>query len=307
MIISSMILGGKDEIFLKPSLDSVDDACDLIIINDNSYVTNENNLKYIKSSIPYKNNKIVIIKNLFDGFDNARNQILDYIKKKKYNNSWIIKLDADEVHGKNLSIITRNIIPALPDDYSVVDVYFYQFLQSFSYLRSIDRRHNFLVRFNKDMLWRGRVHEKIENVIGRTLILPYIFYHYGCNFAPSEILNKWKLYKSLGDSNQPDLDEYNNDDFILSELNSCFSFNGRHPAHMKDVINEIIKNRGNEIMRYESIISEINKNKRHSLHNYINKYNFLFRIFYRRVENYIKYYFNKDIKNGLKELNKNDN
>ncbi|MBI2251430.1 MAG: hypothetical protein HYU63_01500, partial [Armatimonadetes bacterium] len=233
-VVASTIISKREEFFLDCVLESVKEAVDLIIINDNSDDKENPNLKIIKNSNLYKQDKVKILFNKFNGFDEARNQILDFIKSLNFKDLWILKLDCDEAHTHELKKITRNILPKLPFYVGGIDCYYYHFIQSFDYYYSIDRRHNFLVRFNSELFWEGRVHEKLKNVQGKILVTPYLFFHYGAVIPRSEVLEKWKLYAYLGDKTFGNLDDSS---YILNyEARFCLKFNKVHPQIMQGKI-----------------------------------------------------------------------
>lgn len=47
------------------------------------------------------------------------------------------------------------------------------------------------------------MHEHVNNLQGRRLVLPYYYFHYGYIKSADDIIAKSKLYKSLGDPMQP--------------------------------------------------------------------------------------------------------
>lgn len=285
-IIATMIISNRTEPFLSACLECLSDCVDLVVINDNSSDKKNPNLETIKKSRLFAENKIKLLFNEFKGFGDARNKYLDYLKEIKVDsNSWVIKLDSDEVHPESLSVITRQILPNLPKSIGVVDTYFFHFMQSFDHVYSIDRRHDLFVRYNPDLYWDGAVHEKLRGQKGKRIIVPYLFYHYGYVNLKDDILQRWKLYAKCGDNAHEDLDSIEKDTFLNWEGTHCIKFSGEHPSSMKTIINQMRKTRGEEFENYDVMINKhLEKNKLLNLKNFFRFVNYRIRLYSRFMQ-----------------------
>lgn len=291
MIIGAMIVSNKKEPFLAACIESLSSAVDLLVINDNSSDKANPNLEVIKKSALFNQNKVKMLFNPFNGFADARNKCIEYIHAALGGeNSWILKIDADEVHTPALKTITKEILPNLPGDTGVVDSYFFHFMQSFDYLYSIDRRHDLLVRYTPELRWEGKVHEKLLGQKCKRIALPYAFYHYGYVNSKDDIMEKWKLYSRCGDNSFPDLDKFDKKTFLHWEGRYCVLFNGCHPAYARDLINKMKLEKAAEFNNYRAIINEHGKeNKWLKTQNFFRHLNYRFRLYSRMVETSIKF------------------
>lgn len=291
MIIGAMIVSNKKEPFLAACLESLNEAVDLLVLNDNSSDKNNSNLEIIKKSKLFNQNKVKMLFNPFNGFADARNKCLEYIHSlDRLENSWILKIDADEVHAPALKIIAREILPNLPETVGVVDSYFFHFMQSFDYLYSIDRRHDLLVKYTPNLCWEGKVHEKLLGQQGKRIALPYAFYHYGYVNSKDDILEKWKLYSSCGDNSFPDINKFDKKTFLHWEGRHCVPFNGGHPAYAMNLINKMKLERSAEFDNYRAIINKhCKENKWLKAQNFFRHLNYKFRLYSRMVETSIKF------------------
>lgn len=291
MIIGAMIISNKKEPFLEACLESLNEAVDLLVINDNSADKANPNIESIKKSKMFNQNKVKILFNSFNGFDDARNKCLEYIHSLgRREGSWMLKIDADEVHTPALKIIAKEILPNLPETMGVADSYFFHFMQSFDYLYSIDRRHDFFVRYTPSLHWEGAVHEKLLGQQGKRIALPYAFYHYGYVNSKDDILEKWKLYSRCGDNSFPDLDKFDRSVFLNWEGRYCVKFKGKHPIFANDLICEMKKVRAGEFNNYGAVIDEHGKtNKWLKTQNFFRHLNYRFRLYSRMVESSVKF------------------
>lgn len=282
MIIALAIMSNRPEPFLRAMLESIVDAVDLLVMNDNSNDPDNSNLKAVKESKLYKDGKVHLIFSKFEGFASARNLCLDFIKKSEYNSSWIIMQDCDEVHAPSFIALTRKILPNLSDRYGIVDGYFYQFVQTFDYYTSLDRRHNLIFRFYPDVRWAGDVHEKLVNLKGERLAAPYIYFHYGYCFPLKDVLGKLRHYGSLGDDENKAAENMSHERLLDGNAQHCIKFKGKHPPSMKSVIEEFNKKFKEDLSRFNALIK--NQTLMMRLRNSFRNLNFKLRISWRTLQ-----------------------
>lgn len=227
-VFAVMLMGAKAEPFLPACLESLYGAVDQVALNDNSGLDQHVNLSVVKQSRLFKEGKIQLIPSPFLGFGPCRDLCIRKIRESATTEDWIIFVDCDEVHIPQLSLITRNILPSLPKHIGIVDGYFYQFFQFPRFITSLDHRHNLMFRFNPAVSWEGQVHERVVNLVGDRLVLPYRYFHYGFLKSHRDITAKWSLYGSLGDPVSGSQTK-NPEQEICKNAKDAVGFFGTHP------------------------------------------------------------------------------
>jgi hypothetical protein len=150
-------------------------------------------------------------------------------------------VDADEVHGPQLSRIAGNL-HRVPDGVDFVDGYTWHFFQSFDWYRSIERAKMF-IRVTPDLRWEGIVHEKLLGPTGTRVAVPYVFGHYGWVLPIERQAAKERLYASLGrpgkmlppeELNAPELERS-----FREEWRTVLRFRGAHPPAVRPTIDRL--------------------------------------------------------------------
>ena len=222
-----MLMGGKEEPFLGACLESLADAVDFVVINDNSGLLQHPNRMTVESSRLFQSGCIQLVESEFIGFGPCRDLCMDWIRREKIDPAWIIFVDCDEVHTRSLITITKEILPVLPQNIGIVDGYFWQCYQDAQFVLSLDHRHNLMFRYHPEIRWTGQVHEHVNHLRGHRLVLPYCYFHYGYLKSPQDIVEKSKMYKMLGDASQPD--ENAVVEIVAAMAQKVTLFQGRHP------------------------------------------------------------------------------
>lgn len=250
------LVGKRREPFLSAALESVAEALDIIVVNDNG--GNKENRRALEESTLFKAGKLTIIPSKFEGFASSRNLCLDYLKNfvEKDQDLWILKLDADEVHTPGIVPLTRKILPRLGPQVGGVDGYWLLFIQSFEYFARLERRHDLLFRFSPEMNWEGRVHEKLNGKSGKVLALPYLFFHYGYAASAAEIKAKWQLYRDMGDPNFDFLDKADTDMLLDPDSQTQFRLKAPHPLSARPTIEQLKTELGDNYLRFAGLIAK---------------------------------------------------
>lgn len=110
---------------------------------------------------------------------------------------WVLFLDADEVHGPELPYIAREILPRLGAGVDRLDGYTYHFFGTFGWLTDVARRMMFF-RYAPGLHWVNAVHERLVGLSGKTVVIPYVYYHYGNVLPPRMLAEKHLRYFALG-------------------------------------------------------------------------------------------------------------
>ena len=223
-----MLMGAKREPFLGACLASIRDAVDHLIVNDNSGLAEHPNLTVMRESELYKTGRVTIVNSAFLGFGPCRDLCLDEMRKTDEPGRWVIFVDCDEVHVSTIRRVTKGLLPRLPERIGIVEGYFQQIFQSPACIQTLDHRHNLMFRFHPDIRWVGQVHEKLEGVAGRRLVIPYRYFHYGYLEPPAIVAEKWRFYGSLGDRQSGRQSEIPVE-YMQKELGRLHAFYGRHP------------------------------------------------------------------------------
>ena len=232
-----MLMGAKREPFLGACLASIRDAVDHLIVNDNSGLSDHPNLSVMKASDLYRDGRVTIVPSPFLGFGPCRELCLAEMRKTDESNRWIIFVDCDEVHVPALRLVTRRLLPKLPERIGIVDGYYQQIFQSPDRIQTLDHRNNLMFRFRPEIRWVGQVHEKLDGLAGQRLVIPYRYFHYGYLETPKVVAEKWRFYGSLGDrqsGRQSEIPE----EYMQKELGRLHAFYGRHPEFALPAIRE---------------------------------------------------------------------
>lgn len=234
-VIALLLYGRRAEPYLRATLDSLHAAVDRLVVNDNGGDSASINRRELEASRMFAEGRVDLIEAPFEGFGPARNLCLRHIAERIAPTVdgplWVLMVDADEVHGRNLARVTRQVLPAVPADTGVVDGYVVQFMESFDYFISVDRRHNLLYRFNPELRYVRDVHEQLQGIRGRRLCLPYLYCHYGYVRPHAQVLEKWLQYHHLGDSTYEAHNFPNEPDpaMFFDQLPLCMPYPWHHP------------------------------------------------------------------------------
>lgn len=238
-------MGRRPEPYLPAVLTSIEAAVDILVVNDNGGDPRSVNRRVLEDSEMHRRGQVRIVEAPFEGFSRARNLCLEYIRREGVQepgaHTWLLMVDCDEVHRRDLPKLTRVVLPSLPQNVGVVDGYFVQFMQSFNYFISLDRRHNLLVRMNDDVRWIHDVHEQVKGLEGRRVCLPYVYFHYGYVMSNRQILEKWQLYQQLGDPSYTpeELQTVETSRMFEHEISRCIPFTWRHPHALRVLRNSL--------------------------------------------------------------------
>lgn len=232
-------MGRRPEPYLPAVLASLEGAVDVLVVNDNGGEARSVNRCILEESRLFRDGRVRIVEAPFGGFSRARNLCLEHVRTdgvmEPGAEHWLMMVDCDEVHGKDLTRLTRVVLPHLPRSVGVVDGYFVQFMQSLDYFISLDRRHNLLVRLNDGVKWIHDVHEQVQGLQGRRVCLPYVYYHYGYVISNQQILEKWQQYQQLGDPSYTpeELRTVETARMFEHELSRCIPFTWGHPPALE--------------------------------------------------------------------------
>lgn len=232
LVVANVIIGSRPEPFFAACLASVQEGIDFLILNDNSGIPDNPNLNAYRSSQLFKEGRTALIQSdlsKLSGFDEARNLCLEETGRRfSGENVWVLYLDTDEVHTPEFKKITKRFLPRLPKSVGVVDGYFYQFIQTFDFYYSIDRRHNLLFKYHPGLRWEKPIHSELKGISGKRVPTGYAYFHYGYVYTPENVLKRWRLYKQY-DSVPFDPGPMTADTLFRGDEKKMIPFRGRHP------------------------------------------------------------------------------
>lgn len=291
-LVANVIMGDRYEPFFPFCLESVRDAVDLLVLNDNSANPQNPNLKTVRNSRMFNEGKIDLLHTDFKelgGFAGVRNVCLDRVKelisqkKLSTKNLWIMYLDCDEVHSPELITFVKNYLSRLPTSTGIVDGYMYQFILTFDFYTTLERRHNLFFRYDPEIKWERPVHETLINLKGKRLATGYTYNHYGYLLPPDELIKRWELYDKFDglDFNLKDVREEN---MLLEKSGECIPFQKGHPRVLNEYIRDF-KDNPNPLYRkfQEKTLSNRQNVVRRTL-NFLRHINYEVRLKFRDIQ-----------------------
>jgi hypothetical protein len=230
VIACALCVGASPEPSLEATLASIASVVDLLVVNDNAGGSNPNTAT-LESSELAKTGRMRVTQTTFVDFATMRNDAFAALSAAAQPD-WVLWLDADEVHGEKFVPLVRGLLPKLGESYGSLDGYTDHFLGSFKWISDVARRFC-VYRFDPGLRWRNAVHEKIEGLRGKSLVVPYRYAHYGNVLPPALYAVKDRRYLELG--NIVDYDPPLPQDATLENIygkkgRGARRFRGRHPA-----------------------------------------------------------------------------
>jgi hypothetical protein len=220
-------------------LESIRDAASRLIVNDNAPDPSPHSATLYESGFG-TTGALLIDRTPFSGFAAARNVCLR-LHGQQNAGSWIMFIDADEVHGPAIARIASRL-DRVPPAYDFVDGYTWHFFGAFDYYTSIERRMMFF-RYRPGLHWDGAVHERLHGLNGKRLALPYVYGHYGHTLMPRRHAEKGRHYSSLGAPGnvlgEDELDDFDVARYFAPVYPRLLRFTGRHPAAARETIRRL--------------------------------------------------------------------
>jgi hypothetical protein len=239
MIACALCVGGAREPYLSATLDALSDAVDVLVVNDNSGLARSENLSAIESSPFGSTGRLRVAAHRFVDFSTMRNDAHAMLCALDPPPAWVLFIDADEVHGEQVRYLAREVVPGLGPDLAQLDAYTYHFFGTFAWLTDIARRMAFY-RFSKELAWVNPVHEKLSGLRGKTVVVPYVYHHYGNVLPPRLLARKHQRYYELGNPvARPPEPEAATLDVYLAKAAAVRPFRGTHPLVARRTVAEV--------------------------------------------------------------------
>ncbi|HEY1729847.1 MAG TPA: hypothetical protein VGG22_15845 [Candidatus Baltobacteraceae bacterium] len=237
MLACALCVGASPEPYLEATLASIASVVDVLVVNDNAGDMLNPNLATITASEVAKAGGLRVVQTKFVDFATMRNDAFAALAANA-TPDWVLWLDADEVHDEGIAGLARGLLPKLGNEYGSVDGYTDHFLGSFSWISDVARRFC-IYRFDRELRWRNAVHEKIEGLRGKELIVPYRYAHYGNVLPPALYAVKDRRYLALG--NIVDYDPPLPEVATLANIyghkgKSARRYRGNHPPAARPVV-----------------------------------------------------------------------
>ena len=201
-IACALSVGAAREPYLGAALDAIASAVDVLHVNDNSGMARSDGVTTIERSAFAERGALHVERHPFVDFADMRNRAFASVARADPAPDWMLFLDADEVHGEQVRYIAREILPSLPASVGSVDAYTYHLYGTFAWQSNVARRFCFY-RYDPALRWVNAVHEKIEGLRGRAVVLPYVYHHYGNVVPPAALARKYATYHALGNPVPP--------------------------------------------------------------------------------------------------------
>lgn len=253
-VAAHLILGAREEPFLAALLDSISEAADVLIVNDNAPDPSPHRGVLAASSFG-KRRRLLVDRTAFTGFADARNACLR-VHAFHDAGDWVAFVDADEVHeAQTIATIAANL-HRVPAEIDFVDGYTWHFFQSFEYYTSIERRMMFF-RFVPEARWENAVHERLTGINGKRVALPYVYGHYGHTLEPRRHAEKGRHYSSLGAPGgvlaEEQLAGFDVAEYFKPEYPRLLRFTGQHPLPVRATLDRLRP----ELAEYHALTARI--------------------------------------------------
>lgn len=281
-VVAHLIVGARAEPYLPAVLESIAGVCTHAVVNDNSGCIPGPNDEFLQRSRLAGDGRLTVVHSTFSGFSDARNACID-ATPAQFRGGWSLFVDADEVHAEEL-VSMHALLHTLPADVDAVEGYSRHFVGSFSWWFSIERRLCFF-RDRPDRRWHGRVHERLEPV-GRRVVFPCVWFHYGHVVTPRMEWEKSRLYSSLGQPGFAPTDEALRS--VSAELAwgrmrpYVNEYKGAHPPAMRDAVEQLTREWGATFTDVDALYSRCTSLRR--LRRTLRKWNFQRLLAFRDVE-----------------------
>ena len=168
-----------------------------------------------------------------------RNRAFAALARLPVRPDWVLFLDADEVHGEQLRYVARELLPRLGPQYANLDAFTYHFWGTFHWITDVARRFVFY-RYAPGLHWTNAVHEKIQGLQGRPLVVPYVYHHYGNVQTPAALTRKHLRYHDLGNAvPRPPSVEAADASLYLARAAEVRPFRGNHPRAARALLAQI--------------------------------------------------------------------
>jgi hypothetical protein len=187
-------------------------------------------------------------------FADMRNRAFAQLASLEPRPDWVMWLDADEVHGPHVRRLAREILPRLDSSVGSVDGYTYHFFGTFDWITDVARRFAFY-RYDPALHWVNPIHEKIVGLRGRTLVLPYIYHHYGNVAAPRELADKYERYFRLGNV-VPPREDPGSLDIYFEKIDAVRPYRGLHPPAAEATLAALQRELAPEFERIDAFYRE---------------------------------------------------
>ncbi|HEV3156855.1 MAG TPA: hypothetical protein VGZ00_05855 [Candidatus Baltobacteraceae bacterium] len=249
----ALSVGAQPEPFLGAMLESIAETIDVLAVNDNSGLSESENVRTILGSRIARSGRLLLTRNPFSGFGDMRNSALLPLRTLHPAPAWILHADADEVHGYQLDRIVRETLPRLPPRIGSVDAYVRSLFGTFDRATDIGRRV-LLYRLSPETRWVNSVHEKLLGMNGRAIVVPYVFAHYGGVAALDRYIAKSKRYEALASDEGLAVPLRSAEDVFAQIAVRAHPFNGPHPSAARATISAIRLAEAERLARIERAI-----------------------------------------------------
>lgn len=254
MLACALCVGSSPEPYLEATLASIAPVVDLLVVNENSGSERSPNLATLEGSAFARSGRLHLIRTTFVDFSTMRNDAFAALAARA-TPDWVLWLDADEVHASGIVSLARDLLPRLGPDFGSVDGYTDHFLGSFGWISDVARRFC-AYRFDPALRWRNPIHEKIEGLRGKTLVVPYRYAHYGNVLPPALYAGKDLKYLELGnvvDYAPPSVESATLENIYGRKGRRARRFRGEHPAAGRALLERLTREWSEAFARIDTL------------------------------------------------------
>jgi hypothetical protein len=241
MIACALCVGDAPEPYLAATLESIADVVDVLVVNDNSGLARSDALATIEASALARSGRLRVERNAFVDFAQMRNDAQTTLAALSPAPDWVLFIDADEVHGEQVVYLARDVLPRLGRDVAQLDAYTYHFFGTFGWISDVARRMAFY-RFSPRLRWVNPVHEKLDGLTGKAVVIPYVYHHYGNVQPPGLLARKHGRYYELGNPvERPPAPEEATLAVYVAKAAAVRPYRGAHPRAARPAVERIAR------------------------------------------------------------------
>lgn len=275
-VAAHLIIGSRPEPFLGALLASLEGVVQRVIVNDNARDPSTHR-DALQTSWCARDGALTVDRTPFTDFSSARNVCLD-LHRAHDAGDWVAFVDADDVHDTRARKVSANL-DNVAESVFALDGYNWHFFQAFDLYTSIERRMMFF-RFNPELRWEGKVHERLTGYSGSRIALPYVYPHYGHVLPARRFAEKGRHYSSLGQHGETvpedELDRLEAATFFAGFWPNLLHYRGRHPqvastaiaalgvelAGQERIAHDLVKQTQTPAIRLRNLLRQANYNQR---------------------------------------------
>ena len=181
---------------------------DQLVVNDNSGLESGPNRDALEASAFARRGTLRIERHPFVDFADMRNRAFAALAQLPVRPGLGAVLGCRRSPRSGVALRRTRNLAAPPRSVAQLDGYTYHFFGTFGWISDVARRMMFF-RYDPGLRWVNPVHEKLTGLSGKTVVIPYVYYHYGNVLPPPMLAAKHLRYYALGNKvpRPPDVED----------------------------------------------------------------------------------------------------